>query len=492
MTSSFPYRLSDLAATTAGSALIAVLGGIAVGTAVVAKPALLVLLLAVVLALLGIALALRNPAAAFLGLVLVIALIPTYAAPSIGPLLFVPGAAGAWVIAGALAWRNALRYGRLFKPNAVDFAAGTFALLMAVSVAFSARADLHEYAHLMFLWAGPYLAARLLLAEVKRPAHLVALSFALATVILAPIAVLEYLGASNPFHAVNFNSTEFAVWSNQLSRFGQTRATTSFGHPIAFSMFVATSAVLSIAMGVQSTERSHRYAWYAVAALAIGVQALALSRTGWLILAIGIVLIAAVTVRGSIRRRLATLIAIAASVAIAAWLVMPNELTILPGFHQSTEAAFIGSGRYRQALLERALQPGVLHLWGNPVNNITPFVSGSTATDNTYIILADAWGLIPVAALILVAFVMFVPITRSYSQDSGGLEILPIVAFTSMAALFFVAFITQQQLMVWLLVGAAAVACDRIAPRSERRQISAETRPAESDDSRSTGLARPA
>lgn len=484
MPRTFPYRFSELAATAVGSALVAALSGIVLGTVVAARSIALLALVALVIAVLGIVIAFRSPATAFLGLVLVIALIPTYAGPAIGPLLFVPGAAGAWVVAGALAWRNALRDGRILRANAVDFAAGAFALLMAVSIAFSAQVDLHEYAHVMFLWAGPYLAARLLLAEVRRPAHLVAVSFALATVILTPIAVAEYLGASNPFHVLDFNGTEFAVWANQLSRFGQTRATTSFGHPIAFSMFVATSGVLSLAMGVHSEQRSRRYAWYALAALAIGIQALALSRTGWLILAIGVVMIAAVTVTGTMRRRLATLASITAGVVVTVWLVMPKELTIIPGIAESSEARFTASGRYREALLERALQPGVLHLWGNPVSKVTPFVSGGTATDNTYIILADTWGLIPMAALMLIAFAMFVPIARSYTQDSEGLEILPIAAFASLAALFFVDFITQQQLIVWLLIGAGAVACERITHSGATAETGAE-----SGDSTRTGFA---
>jgi hypothetical protein len=353
--------------------------------------------------------------------------------------------------------------GRLFRPSAVDFTAGAFVLLMAISMAFSARAALSDSLHLMFLWAGPYLAARLLLSDIEQPTKVLAASFALVTVALAPIALLEATGSSNPFFAFRFNPTESAIWGTQVDRFGQARAETSFGHPIAFAMFVAISALLSVAMGLRSTQWRQRYGWYALAAVAVGVQALALSRTGWLILAFGIVMIALVTVRGTIRRRLTVLLVTVGAVVLLTSLVAPTELEVLPGFESRAEHIFTSSGTYREALLSRALEPGVLHLWGNPVNMVTPLVSGGTATDNAYIILADTWGLIPTAALVATAIALLVTAARARIHDNDELTIPPIIAFTSLAALFFVAFITQQQMAIWMLVGAAGAAAERDA-----------------------------
>jgi hypothetical protein len=488
MPSSADYRWSELLTRTAGSALLAAIAGVSVGILLAANPLVVGLLLAIPLALLVVWTAFHKPAAAFVGLVLIMALIPTYAAPAIGPLLFVPAAGAGWLVGAALAWRNSVAFGQPMRPNLIDWTAGGFALLMLVSVSFSGQVSLQDYTHLMFLWAGPYLAARLLLADVENPAYVVAIAFAAAAAIVTPFAVFEALGASNPFHALNFNGTEFAVWQKELSRFGQSRAVASFGHPIAFSMFMAISALLSIAMAIRSKESRARHAWYGAAAVAIGVQALALSRTGWLMLAAGVIMIAALSVRGTVRRRLTTLIGIAVGVVVVTAIVMPKKLAVLPGFEQQSEASFSGSGQYRQALLHRALEPGVLHLWGNPINRVTPFVGGSTGTDNAYIILADAWGLIPTAALILVAAVMLVPLARGYARDDEGLTVLPIVALTSLVALFFVAFITQQQSMIWLLVGSAAAANERIGPR----RPSSRGAPAGTSGSTSTGFARTA
>jgi len=43
---------------------------------------------------------------------------------------------------------------------------------------------------------------------------------------------------------------------------------------------------------------------------------------------------------------------------------------------------------------------------------------------------------------------------------------LPIAALTSLAGLFFVAFITNEQVMIWMLIGAASAASERTLRRS--------------------------
>jgi hypothetical protein len=464
--------LSRFAASPATSIPLAVAAGGFFGVALVAKPKLVLGIVAIVLALIGLAVALARPAIAFGGLVAILALIPTYAAPTKGPLLLDAGVVASWVIAIGLMWRNAITEGVGFRPNYVDLAVGAFVGLMAVSMGFSPRGSFHEFAHQMFLWVGPYLGARLLLAKVESPVKVVATSFAVVAVVLAPIAVSEALGGSNPFFNLDFNSAEFTIWASQINRFGAIRAVTSFGHPIAFSMFLAASALLSIAMGIASSAAKARNAWYAAAVIAIGTMALTLSRTGWVMLAIGVVLLAAVAVRGPVRKRLFTLFAIIAGVILITSVVMPHELQVLPGFGHSQESNYQTSGLYREALLHRALQPGVLHLWGNAHNEVTPAVNFGTATDNAYIILADTWGLIPTFALFAVAFSMLIAVGASYGFRQEPIAILPIIAFTCLVAIFFVAFITQQQMMIWLMVGAAAATADRVAAnrRAQRRK----------------------
>ena len=463
-------EVSRFASSPAATVPLAICLGAAIGIALVAKPAVVLGLLALVIALIGVGVAIARPALAYGGLIAGLALIPTYASPSVGPILMNPAAAGCWVVAIALMWRNAVTEGVLFRPNYVDAAFWLFVGLMTVSLSFSAQEDLTDLVHVMFLWAGPYLAARMLLPRVASPVKVTAMAFGAVTLLLAPIAVSESLGGSNPFFNLDFNSGEFTLWASQIDRFGSIRAVTSFGHPIAFSMFLAVSALLSIAMGIASAEVKHRLGWYTLALVAIGTMSLALSRTGWVMLGLGVVLLAAVTVRGAVRKRLLTLFAIVIGVILVTAAVMPHELEVLPGFGHGQEASFQTSGLYREKLLERALEPGVLGLWGNPTNQVTPAVDFGTATDNAYILLADGWGLIPTFALFGIGISLLVVIIASYGMTGELIAILPILGLTCMVAIFFVAFITQQQVMIWFLIGAGGAAAELVADARRRRR----------------------
>ncbi len=467
---SLNLQLPRFVSSTAAAATLAGVLGMVLGALLVAKPILVGLVVVLALALLGVYIALRFPEVAFGGLILLMALIPTYAAPAVGSLLFFPAAAASWLLIVVLAWRNLATKGRIMRLTGVDYTVLIFFALMAVSLAFSPRTSFSTYKNLLFIWFGPYLGVRLLLADCKHPVKVVSISFALAMAVLAPVAVAEVLGGSNPFFNLDFNSTEFHVWASQIARFGQTRAVASFGHPIAFSMFLAAAALFCLAMALSNENRNRRFFWYALGGLAIGVQALALSRTGWVMIAIGVVAMAAISVKGPIRKRLITLFLIAVAVILVVSVVMPHELSVLPGFGHKTESSYATSGLYREKLLDRALQPGVLGLWGNATNQVTPYVDFGTATDNAYIILADLWGLVPTFALFAIAGSLIHTVGRSYGQDGEMLAILPIVAFTSLVAIFFVAFITQQQVMIWMLIGAAGVAAERVGANRRRER----------------------
>jgi hypothetical protein len=442
----------------------------ACGVILAAKPIVVIALLALLFAGLAVAVALVRPDLAFGGLVLLLGLVPIYAAPQAGPIYLLPAALGSWGIAVVLIWRNLVVKGYLLRWNYVDLAAVAFFALMAVSLSFSPRTELHDFIHEIFFWVGPYFAARVLLADVASPARVAAISFAIVTVILAPIGVAEALGSSNPFFHLNLNSAEFNLWARQIDRFGATRSVTSWGHPISFSIFLACSALLSFAMGIVSKTTKGRLVWYAVAIVATGTMALTLSRTGWLMLAIGVVLLA-ITSTGTARSRLFMLIGVLLGMILVLAIVAPDQLGVLPGFSHTQESHYETSGLYRQALLHRALEPGVLHLWGNTFNQVTPTVGYDKATDNAYIILADTWGLIPTFALFAVSGALLVAVARSIGV--GGDEpiaILPIAAFTILVAIFFVAFITQLPVLIWMMVGAGGAAAERLATERRTRE----------------------
>jgi hypothetical protein len=214
-------------------------------------------------------------------------------------------------------------------------------------------------------------------------------------------------------------------------------------------------------MAISSTEAKERALWYGAAVIATATMSLTLSRTGWVMIAIGIVLLA-FSARGAARGRLFALIGVIVIVILLMSILLPSQLSVLPGFSHAQESSYETSGLYRQALLHRALQPGVLHLWGNVHNMVTPAVGFDKATDNSYIILADTWGLIPTFALFAVGASMLLAVARSYGQfDGEPIAIMPIVAFTTLVAIFFVALITQLPVLIWALIGAGGVAAER-------------------------------
>lgn len=474
--------MPDIATSPSTAVALAAALSVLLGVILVAKPIVIVALLALALAGVGIAVALARPDLAFGGLVVLLALVPTYAVPQAGPIFLLPAAVGSWGIAVVLLWRNYVARGYLMRWNYIDIAAIAFFGLMWVSLSFSPRPELHDLIHEVFFWIGPYFAARLLLAEVDSPVKVAATSFAIVTLILAPIALSESLGGSNPFFNLKYNSGEFDLWARQLARFGSVRAVTSWGHPISFSIFLACSALLSFAMGLAGKTWRSRTFWYSCAVIATGAMALTLSRTGWLMLAIGVVLLA-LTTRGPARGRLLTVIGVIAISILLLAIVAPDQLGVLPGASHAHESHYETSGLYRQALLHRALEPGVLHLWGNTYNQVTPTVGYDKATDNAYIILADTWGLIPTFALFGVGASLLVAVARSYGQiDSEPIAILPIAAFTTLVAIFFVAFITQQPILIWMMIGAGGAAAERIAAARRQHRSGAKGPPRLSGD----------
>jgi hypothetical protein len=466
-----PFGWDRLLTGRLGQIMIGALTGAVAGAIVASQLKLVVALVGAVLGGMLVSLALNQPARAFFVLVLIIALIPTYAAPAVGRLLFIPGAALAWAIALVMMWRNTIDRGFPFRPTALDFLVGTFFLLMWISLSYSEQAKPQELQNDLFAWLGPYLAARLLLAEVKRPVVVIAAAFAAVTVIVAPFALLETMGVSNFFSNFKFNSAEANAFGNEQLRLGTVRAQASFGHPIALSMWASVSALLSLAMAIYARTPKERWLWVTLAVIGVGVQVMTYSRTGWLILALGVFLLALTTAVRAARKRLTGFIAIAGIAVFALMLSgdAPSALQIIPSSSGGSEEAqnFAGSGSYREALLDRALEPGVLGWWGNPYNKVTTAVSATnTATDNAYIILADTWGLIPTFALFAIAAGLLMAIVLARKRDAGPLVALPIAALTSLAGLFFVAFITNEQVMVWFLIGAASAASERAFRRS--------------------------
>jgi hypothetical protein len=397
--------------------------------------------------------------------------VPIYASPNFGPFLLSPPVICLWILGGGLVWRRLVIDKAPLRMAPTDVAVLVFMGLLAISVGFSDQPDLRDYLHYAFPWLGAYFGARMFLRESRAP-ELLALSFAIATAAMLPFAVVEATTGANPFLSLTFNPGAADVWAPVVSRFGETRIEVAFGHPIALSMFFASSALLSLNVAIHTDSLRDRALWLSAAALGAVGQALTISRSGWVLLGLGIVGLMLTAGRGAARRRLTWIIAgLVVLAAAAAQIAPPDQLRALPGTDSvGGSAAVAESSDYRMRLLERALEPGVLHAWGNPANAVASAVSADNfATDNQYIIFGDMWGLIPLAAFLLVVLSLVHTLARALASREGLLAGIPMVALANCAGLFFVALITQQQVMVWLLIGASAAAAERLGVRPVRR-----------------------
>jgi hypothetical protein len=433
-------------------------------------------IVAIVLGLGGGLFAIVRPRWLFAVAIATLVFVPTYASPAVGPFLLFPAVISLWILAGGLVWRRMVIDQAPLRMAPTDVAVLVFMGLMAISVGFSDQPELGDYLHHAFPWMGAYLGARMFMRESRAP-ELLALSFAIATAAMLPFAVVEATTGANPFLSLALNQSEADVWASvggdAVTRFGETRIEVAFGHPIALSMFFASSALLSLNMAIHTDRLGNRALWFSAAALGAIEQALTVSRSGWVLLAFGIVGLMLTAGRGAARRRLTWILAgLVVLAAAAAQLGPPDQLRTLPGTDSVVgSAAAAESSDYRMRLLERALEPGVLHAWGNPANAVAPAVSAANfATDNQYIIFGDMWGLIPLAAFLLVVLSLVHTLARALASGEGLLAGIPLVALANCAGLFLVALITQQQVMVWLLIGASAATAERLAVRPVRRR----------------------
>jgi hypothetical protein len=428
-------------------------------------------IVAMVLGLGGGLFAIVRPRWLFAVAIATLVFVPTYASPALGPFLLSPAVISLWILAVGLVWRRMVIDQGPLRITPTDVAVLVFIGVLAISVGSSDQPELRDYLHDAFPWMGAYFGARMFLRESRAP-ELLALSFAIATAAMLPFALDEATTGANPFLSLTLNPGEAATWDPVITRFGETRIELAFGHPIALSMFFASSALLSLNMAIHTDRLRNRALWLSAAALGTVGQALTVSRSGWILLAFGIAGFMLTARRGAARRRLMWILAgLVVLAAAAAQLAPPDQLRALPWADSGAGSAAVAeSSDYRMHLLERALEPGVLHEWGNPTNAVAPAVSADNfATDNQYIIFGDMWGLIPLAAFLLVVLSLVHTLARALASGEGLLAGIPLVALANCVGLFFVALITQQQVMVWLLIGASAATAEHLAMRPVRR-----------------------
>ncbi|MDQ3849457.1 MAG: hypothetical protein M3296_02415 [Actinomycetota bacterium] len=433
-------------------ATVATVASFALAVLLVESPTRAVLLVAVAAALGLAAVAVARPRAAMAVGVLALAFVPSYAVPRFdSPSVILT------VIAAGLAVRVALGSSSL-RPTRLDAAVALFLVVLAAPVAFGVRTP-KEYVAQLLIWIGPYAAGRLFVTGRANALFLIR-GLAASAVLLVPVIVFERLTGTNPFTTLTLNPGEAATWTQLLTRLGVHRVAGSFGHPIALAMFLSAVALICLAMGTAAERARERQAWLAAAVVLVAVQALTLSRTGWIVLGAGVALLAIVLYRRGVSSRLAIAVAVTGAVLLFGSGYVSGG-SGGGGLFSNASREVTANSQYRKSLFRQGLEPGVLKPVGNRTSKLvtvrsseSTFLATVGSVDNEYLYLADRWGLLALAGLALVAGSLLASLRRRHAEPV--LVALPIAAAACFAGLFTVAFITQQQVLIWMLVGASS------------------------------------
>ncbi len=397
-------------------------------------------------------LAIARPRATFLLAIWMLVFIPYYAAPTKGPLLLLPCAVVFWIVALAKAFGD-VASGRRIVLSLLDAAVLALIAAMSLSVFFGHR-TFHALAAELFLWVGAYLAGRLVVRDDETLAWF-ARTVVLSALALTPFVLVEATTGLNPFHRLHFNAAEASVWLPTLVRFNDLRAEASFGHPIALSIFLASASILSLGFALRASRLRGQATWAGAAIFLAIVQAVTLSRTGWLVTFAGVLVLAVQRRQLVARPRFVLALAVLIGIAITAAPAAPVRNVIYGTFVSSASADLSGPSNYRRRILEQAREPGVLKYWGNR----EPKLLGSV--DNEYLFLADRWGLVAAGALGVLSLLV-IGNAVLWRGPSVGATVLAVAA-ANLVGLAAVAFVTQQQVWIWLISGVASA----MARRSE-------------------------
>jgi hypothetical protein len=423
---------------------------IAVGLASGSNPIAAVALFA---GLAFVAWAAARPLLFFAAVLATLPFLPVYASPLVGNASVNLSALGFWLVAVRT---GVFRRHSESRLTSIDAAVLGFFAIMTLPVAVGVR-SFDDYLYACFLWAGPYLAGRLVLTHIRLLVRFVKL-IAGAALLTLPFVLYEYLSGSNLFLALNFNPKEAELWTQPVTRLGENRVAGAMGHPLALSMFLASASLICFALWLGS-QRPSRAAWLVAALVIFAGQSLTLSRTGWIMFAVGVALLAVIYFGPQARLRLSVALGVTLLIASAALSMMPAERSVVTSIFGSGPGELPRNADYRRDLALRALEPGVLAMFGERESAFRTTVqtpsgprSSPASLDNNYVYLADRWGLVTLAGFLLIA--MAVVLLYLKHRRRAVVTVLPAVVLANLAAFYFVAFITQQQVLFWVLLGA--------------------------------------
>lgn len=378
-----------------------------------------------------------------IGSVLILTLIPIVGVPE--HRLLHPGVLGLIVIAYAGLVGFLPR--RRVHITMVDVATIIVLTGCALSVAYGhqTRTNLEI---VFFLWFCPYFAARSITGSGRRTTVLKA--FAVAGAVAIPFGLIEITYGNLFLKAFPFGSEAQFGLGVPTQRFGIDRAEGALGQPIPYAIFLSIAAVAAITLWMtRENRRSHR--WLYIGLGIVAIQATTLTRTGWLMLAVvaGLMLVLNFKNIFSYGNKRFIVLAMIGLVVIVA---VPKTNALIFGSSGTKSVKLEESAKYRSLLIHQALQPGYIDPYGTTEPQIGPL--GAKSIDNEYIHAAWMWGYLPLVGFAL----MFLAFVRGAWRQRRDVVALAVYAtcIATMVAIENVAFLTQQEVLIWLLWGCAS------------------------------------
>lgn len=288
----------------------------------------------------------------------------------------------------------------------------------------------------MLDWMLPYIWGRLALSRLGM--DFIVQCIALATVVAAGLAVLEFFSHTNLFSLVRWDSSGYALWSPLQLRGGYVRVEGAFGHSISLGASLAMGSLFVLASKWPVLVRL-------ASVLLVGVaEVMTFSRIGLISFALGLVL-SLFFLRGALTRRIRVSLAVVGGLGACA--ALPFILQVFTD--AGTEAA--GSAAYRVDLI--GLVPDMAPFGLSPEYRVLPngsvYIGSFQSIDSALILAGLRLGWIPIALVVVLLIGAVVTMLRSSSN-------VPVIALVAqIPTVATIALITQLPYMLWFVAGLA-------------------------------------
>jgi O-antigen ligase len=402
--------------------------------------------------------------------VALIALVPVYWGRALGGfgLAVIPV-----TVAAVVLLPGAIEHVRGVRIVGLDIAVGIYLLLRGLAFLLNYSTGAGAAAGFITRVAAAYLLGRLL-ALLPGLRHRMAAALVLAGGALAIAARFELSRGDNFFFSLMHPSFQ-ATWARPELRFKTLRVEASFGHPIAFGMFLALVVVLSLALAVSPSRRGPAWLYFLISGLALVALLDTLSRGPLLIAAVALVIWVLREHRQVTPSR-----TIIAAVGLAALLIFSPAILIVNALWASSsgDTREARSATYRIEVASLITDPNQFSLLGQQtveeggVTTATSSRVGLKSLDNEYALIFVTGGALSLAAfLVIVLMVWRVVLAPGLDAvDRAWMSALGV----SMLGLATVALLTQFSDLFWMSVGIAASIGQGLPQRPDRGELTAE------------------